>query len=182
MNDVLDLLDITEILNALDSVRGLYQDGIPSEMLAKDVTHFDKNNESKNINNENVKCKTSWGNKNSNILIIGDLLDTFFSDDSEFLKNIIQNGMKLTEKDIYFLKVSDDDFEDLSIFKYILCLGDNLKNILELKLNTKLNFSSINEQSGPKIMPTYSITQVYNDRNIKRLFWNDLQEFLKSIS
>ena len=182
MNDVLDLLDITEILNALDSVRGLYQDGVPSEMLAKDMTHFDKNNEAKNINNENVKCKTSWGNKNSNILIIGDLLDTFFSDDSEFLKNIIQNGMKLTEKDIYFLKVSDDDFEDLSIFKYILCLGDNLKNILELKLNTKLNFSSINEQSGPKIMPTYSITQVYNDRNIKRLFWNDLQEFLKSIS
>ena len=31
-------------------------------------------------------------------------------------------------------------------------------------------------------MPTYSITQVYNDRNVKRLFWNDLQKFLKSIS
>ena len=63
MNDVLDLLYITEILNALDSVRGLYQDGIPSEMLAKDVTHFDKNNEAKNINNENNK-----------ILISGDTL------------------------------------------------------------------------------------------------------------
>ena len=167
-----DNLNIDEILNTLDSVKELYQNNISSKILEEEIALLNDNEENE---------VTSWGNKNSNILIIGSVLDSFFSNSSELFKNIIKNGMKLDENEIYFLKVQNHILEDVNKFKYVLCLGDNLKSILEAKLNSKFTSSSINDQNGIKFMPTYSITQVFHDKNIKRLFWNDLQNFLKEI-
>ena len=144
-----DNLDIHEILDSLDAVKENYQNNIPSKILEEEISLLTIQNENikENFNediNKNTLGKINWGNKNSKIIIIGSISDTFFNDTNELLNNIVQNGMKLNKDEIYFLKVKDDDLINLDNYKYVLCLGDELKNLLEVKLNTKLISSSIN--------------------------------------
>ncbi len=170
-----------DILNSLKSLEDLYS-GIPIEMLKGAL--LENSLEEKN-NFIATKCDNKayeqWGNRTSQILIFGFFDDRGFSKDEILWKNILTLGMKLKEEDVFCVKSNCDFEDDIKKYKYILSLGEECKNFLMRILKVNLILSNITIFNDMKIMPTFSINNVQADKNIKKIFWNDLKKFLIEI-
>lgn len=178
-----DNVTLDEMLKSIEAVKELYPGKIPTRLLEEHL----KETSNEHALNGNVKSNGPkseyiiWGNKNSTCLIFGQLNDNEFSESGVFWNSILNNGMKMDNSTVCCLSAFSAIPIDLVSYKFILSLGDNSRRLLEDKFLIKLTCSNLYKRDGIVIMPTYEINQVNNDKNIKRIFWNDLQNFLKEI-
>lgn len=191
-------INIFDVLDSLNANKELYECGIPTKILQEQILKDKQDSVSiksniKNTNDNDIKNPKKpfdvWGNLNSEILLIGSIDDSCFNQDNEFFNSIIKNGLKFDSNNVCFLALTSNFNEsilkdnnvnfNIAKFKKILCFGCEAQSFLEESFKTKLKMSNVTKINDVCVLETYDIFSVFEDKNIKRLFWSDLQKFLK---